>query len=159
MKILKQALSEIGSNRMSNKFSKILVHTLVLIIPDRNSNGSRVDSKAITGLMSDRISNIFGGLTIQNGSGVWQNAKGKLVQEKNKYISVSFSADQLAEILAIVLDFAGLLFNKLGQEAIAFEIDGKLIVSPKVKGYVESHQTDVELKKDHFQIPLFQEVY
>ena len=121
---------------------RVLDHTLLLIIPNRDRFGNPIDPRAVIEQLYDEICTHFTGLREWDERGVWINGQGKLIREENTVLKVSFQKDQEEEINHLVARYKDLAAYSLMQEAIAVELDGTLTLVP-VKP-MSNNSTDTE---------------
>ena len=105
----------------------ILPHSVDLIIPNRDRYGKPVPTKCVEHVLAEQMSKYFGGMRQHEFSANWMDNSEKLVSENGVILRSSFSSVQLAELLAVVMDFAMSLAVTLDQAQVAVVIDGKFV--------------------------------
>lgn len=101
-------------------------HSFRIYVPSTVDINKAVDnSAAVSGCLSF-LSGLFGGATALNASGAWVSDSAGLVLEN---VTICYAFTNLRGLLRgrrAVLDYAKNLRDKMSQDAVSVEIDGRL---------------------------------
>lgn len=105
----------------------ILTSKVAVFIP-ATVGGSAVDNSAEVDNAAALLSGLFGGATIQPGAGCWLSDSGALVKEATTTVYAFCSPEAAEDHAGAVVDFMQRIKAEMQQEAVAIEIDGKMII-------------------------------
>lgn len=109
----------VKSNPFDGTFK--LAHSVAVYVPSTINANESHDTGAIVDDVAVKLSNLFGGSTITDGTGTWVSAEHGLIKESVKIVR-AFCTDVNYEA---VYDIAVQIKNDLRQESVGVEIDGQ----------------------------------
>ena len=98
---------------------------VVFYIPSE-SNGQSINNSAVLHYVAKKLSERFGGCTVTDGVGYWENGQGELVSENVKLVYAFGNFKNGIESLFLLL--ANWIKEQLDQEAVAYEINNHLLM-------------------------------
>lgn len=103
-----------------------LTERVTVYVPATSGVNAEADNAAEVDTIAARLSDWFGGATIQPGAGCWMSETAGLVKESTTTVYAACTPEQLAEHIAALRTLCENLKKEMGQEAIALEVSGKL---------------------------------
>lgn len=113
---IKEKLGKLGGG-LSEKIS--------VYVPSTFDGDKRIDNSAYVQQVMKELAELFGGSTSVKASGAWISEEKGLIVE-NITIVYSYSDNLTNEKIDAVINICNWLKNKLEQEAVSLEINGKL---------------------------------
>lgn len=105
----------------------MLSHKFSIYVPSTMDTNKETDNQKQVKETLSFLSSLFGGATNTDGFGAWISEAAGLVTEKVSICYAYCSLIDKYKHIKKVKEFARNLKNEMGQEAVALEIDGKLL--------------------------------
>lgn len=103
-----------------------LTERVTVYVPATSGVNAEADNAAEVDTIAARLSDWFGGATIQPGAGCWMSETAGLVKESTTTVYAACTVEQLAEHIAALRTLCENLKKEMGQEAIAMSVNQTL---------------------------------
>jgi len=103
---------------------KELKDKVVFYIPSE-SNGQSINNTRVLHYVTKKLADRFGGCTVTDGVGYWENGQGELISESVKLVYAFGNFQKGIDSLFLLL--ANWIKEQLRQESVAYEINNHLL--------------------------------